>query len=162
MHAGVVCRDNDKTAVNAVIRRGKDRIRRDIQADMLHGTQTSYAGNGRPVRHFCRDLFIRRPLTVQFILILRQLFKDFGAGCARICRADPDARFISTAGNSLVSGKQMFHGFSPYPYPYKVCRSVLFLTIVRSPAKINGVRREAQFLSHEERRNGHCFVILHS
>ena len=106
VHAGIVRRDDDEAAANAVVRRRKQRVRRHVDADVLHRREGTDARDRRAVRDLDRNLLVRRPLAVQSFLILREVFKDFRAGRARIRRADTNARFERAARDRFVAGKQ--------------------------------------------------------
>ena len=108
MHAGIVCRDDHEAAIDAVVGRGEQRIGSNIQAHVFHRTETAHTADGGAVGDLRGDFFIRRPLTVQGVLILGQRFKNLRAGSAGICRTDLDPGFIGTSRDCLVAGKQMF------------------------------------------------------
>ena len=108
VHAWIVCRDDHETAVDTVVGGGKKRVGSNVQTDMLHCAEAAHAADGSAIGDLCGHFFIRRPLTVQGILILGQRLKNLRTGSAWICGTDLNPGFIGTSRDCLVAGEQMF------------------------------------------------------
>ena len=108
MHPRVVGDADDHAAVDARIGGCKKRVRRDVQTDMLHRAEGTRAANGRAERGLARDLLIRRPFRINF-LILARIFGNFSRRRSRIARHKPASRLKKSPGNCLIAQHQLFH-----------------------------------------------------
>ena len=107
--SNLVSRNQDVRPADAEIRRCEQRVGRDVDADMLHGADAAHASHGRAESDFGRHLFIGGPFAVKDILVLRQVFKNLGAGRSGVGRGDAHAGFICAARDGLVARHQLFH-----------------------------------------------------
>ncbi len=118
---GVIGGDDDVSAVDAHVAGGEQGVGGHVQAHHLHGAERAGAGHGRAVGHLGGHLLVGRPLAVDVLAVLGQVFQNFRAGRSGVSGTDLDTGFVDAAGGGLVTGHQMFHSFfhlSSFLLPY--------------------------------------------
>ena len=123
VHTRVVGDSDHKAAVDAGVRRGIERVCGDVQADVLHRREGSRAGKARAQRRFNGNLFIRRPLCIDF-LKLCDLLGDLRGRRSRVARRKAAARLVESACERLVSKHQFLHHSSPFTVWYTLRASI--------------------------------------
>ena len=68
MHSRIVRDAYNESSVHARIRKREQRIRRDIESDVLHRTGTADAPDGSAEADFRGDFFVRSPFAVNIIV----------------------------------------------------------------------------------------------
>ena len=105
VHFRVVRGDDDEPAPHAGVGRGEDRVRRHVDAHVLHGRKRPRAGHRGPEGDLHRHLFVGGPLRVH-PLVPGEVLQDLRARRPGIGGGDLDPRFEGTAGDGLVSGQK--------------------------------------------------------
>ena len=82
MHPRVVRDGADHAAVDADVGGGVQRVRRHVQADVLHRAKAACAAERGAERHLKGDLFVGRPFGINFVVFGDRLgdFRARGAG----------------------------------------------------------------------------------
>ena len=101
-HRRVVCGQDDEPGVDARVTGAQQRVRRDIDADVLHRHEATRTTHRASERDLEGDLLVGRPFTGK-LLIFGGVFRDFRTGGSRIAGNKTDACFIQASGNSLVA-----------------------------------------------------------
>ncbi len=117
VHARVVRHGDDHAAVHARIGNGKQRVRRHVQADVLHPAEGARPGQARAEGRFHGDLFVGGPLAVNLVKF-GCFLGDLRARGARIAGSERASRFVQAPRRGHVSQKKFLHG---------ICLSVLFV-----------------------------------
>ena len=102
IHAGIVGRKHHIPAADTGIGGGEQRIRRNVDADVLHGGKHARAGRACADAHFDGDLLVDAPFRVHAVH-LRKGLKRFGGRRARISHADAATSLPRALGYRLVS-----------------------------------------------------------
>ena len=102
IHAGIVGRMHYIPPADAGISGSEQRVRRNVDADVLHGGQHACAGRACADAHFHGDLLIDAPFRVHAVH-LRKGLKRFGGRRARISHADAATSLPCALGYRLVS-----------------------------------------------------------
>ena len=108
---GVVGGDNDIRAVDAHVAGGEQGVGGHVQTHHFHGAEGAGAGYGRAVGHLGGHLLVGRPLAVDVLAVLGQVFQNFRAGRSGVSGTDLDTGFVDAACGGLVTGHQMLHSF---------------------------------------------------
>ena len=108
MHTCVVRHADDKSAAHTGIGQRKQRVCRNIQADVLHAAEAAVACQTCAERSLHRYLFVRRPFCVNF-RIFGSAFRDLRAGCAGIAGDKAASGLVQAARGSLIAEHQGFH-----------------------------------------------------
>ena len=103
MHTGIVGRDDDKAAGDAVVGSGEDGVCRHVHANVLHGAHRPDARDAGAVCHLGSHLLVGSPFAVEVVTVLGEILEDLRAGGARIGRADLHSGFVGAAGDGLVT-----------------------------------------------------------
>ena len=102
IHAGIVGCKHHIPAADAGIGGGEQRVRRNVDADVLHGGQHARAGRTCADAHLNGDLLVDAPFRVHAVH-LRKGLKRFGGRRARISHADAATGLPCALGYRLVS-----------------------------------------------------------
>ena len=102
IHARIVGRKHHISAADAGIGGGEQRVRSNVDADVLHGGQHARAGRACADAHFNGDLLVDAPFRVHAVH-LRKGLKRFSGRRARISHADTATGFPCALGYRLVS-----------------------------------------------------------
>jgi hypothetical protein len=89
-HARVIGGDDDQRAANPGVRRRKERIGGDVEADVLHRAESARPTEGRADGDFQGDLLVRGPLGMS--TQLGEVLQDLRGRRARITGSQGDAR----------------------------------------------------------------------
>ena len=108
VHTCVVRHADDKSAAHTGIGQRKQRVCRNVQADVLHAAEAAVACQTCAERSLHRYLFVRRPFCVNF-RIFGSAFRDLRAGCAGIAGDKAASGLVQAARGSLVAEHQGFH-----------------------------------------------------
>ena len=109
MAVRVVGREQHKPARQARIGRGKQRVCRHVDADMLHGDQGLGPGQGRARADLQRHLFVDRVFEPHAAVVFKAAegVRHFGGRRAGIARDHADPGLQRAARDSLVAEQQM-------------------------------------------------------
>ena len=106
VHSRIVGHAGHKAALHPDIAQGHERIRRHIQAHMLHGHNAASPGQGCSCCDLEGHLFIGRPLAVHIWLVPGQALKYLRGGRSGISRSHSHAGLKGPAGYGLIAGHQ--------------------------------------------------------
>ena len=112
VHARVIGHADNHAAVHARVGQGKQRVGRNVQADVLHAAEAAAAGKRRTERRFGRYLFIGRPLGIDFRVFCGGL-RDLGTRRTGIAGDKAASGLIQAAGNGFIAQHQRFHVVIP-------------------------------------------------
>ena len=110
MHPRVVGNRDHHAGVHAGVRHGIERVRGNVQANVLLRAEGTSACQRSAERGFHGNLFIGSPFTVNFI-IFGSFLRDLRAGGAGIAGDKADTCLIQTSRNSFVAEHQLFVGY---------------------------------------------------
>ncbi len=104
-HPRVVRGHDDEPALDVRVGRREQRVRRDVEPDVLHRDQRARAGEGGAQRHLHSDLLVRRPLGMPAELV--EVFEDLGRRRAGVAGAEPHAGVEGGEGDRLVAAEEL-------------------------------------------------------
>ena len=140
VHAGIVRHADHKTAVDAGIGHGKQRIRRHIQAHVLHSAAAALSAQGGAEGGLHGHLFVGGPLRVD-LGIARRLLRDLRGGGAGIAGHHAATGVIQTPGNRGVADVKLFQSDSSFRtnvlYAFKAKLQQVY-SIIRRKATVSG------------------------
>ena len=111
--ARIVRRHYHKPAVDASVGEREERVRRDVESDVLHRRQCARACYRCARRSLERNLFVSSPLRIYpFVFVGREVFKNLGRGRTGIRGGEMQPGFPRAAGCRLVSGHYLPHSIS--------------------------------------------------
>ena len=112
--ARVVCNHNDHAALDADILEAHERIRRDVEADLLHRDKHARPCIGSACAYLHRSLLVHRPFDVDMVgTPLHDGLDDLSGRRAGISRYHIHACRKGTQGQSLVAHKEfLVHAIS--------------------------------------------------
>ena len=103
---GVVCGENDQTAVDAGVADAHQRVCRDVDADVLHGHERARAAHGSADADLEGDLLVGGPLAVD-VLVLGEVFQCLCRRSAGVTDTNGNATLPGSLGDGLVAGKKL-------------------------------------------------------
>ena len=115
VHSRVVGNTDDESAADADIRADKQRVCRNVKADVLHGAEGARAAYRRAESCFKSNFFVRRPFRIYFIVFCGKL-RYLRAGCARIAGDKANACLVKSASDGFVAEHDFFHFSRSFPY----------------------------------------------
>ena len=113
VHTCIVRHANDHTRIHTGIGNGKQRVRRHIEAHMLHSAETALSRKAGAEGGFHSHFFIGGPLRIN-LFIGGYALGDLGTGCAGITGHKTAASLKQASGNRFVAKHQCFHNFFSY------------------------------------------------
>ena len=108
MHAGIIRDRDDKTAVHSCVGHGIERVRGDVEADVLHAAESAASCQTGSEGGFQGNLLIRGPFAVDFI-IFDGFFRYLRTGSPGVAGDEAAAGLIEAPGESLIAKHQFFH-----------------------------------------------------
>ena len=102
MHSGVVCNENDKTAVDSGIGKGEERVGGNVKTNVLHSASGSVTCERSAECDLKCNLLIGRPFAI-YLRVFSGKFCDLGGRSTGIGGNELASGFVKTARKRLVS-----------------------------------------------------------
>ena len=116
----VVAWFGNKTAVDASVGVGEHRVGRHVEPHVFHGRERPGSGHGSTACHFDRNLLVRSPFRVHF-LVRRKVLQDLRGRSARIGGGHVKPCFPGAVRNCLVACHNLFHLSDPLFQKNRLC-----------------------------------------
>ena len=104
VHRGVVRHADHHAAGDARIAQREQRIRRHVQAHVLHRADAAHPGQARAEGRLHGDLLVRRPLAVDVVILCQEL-RDLRGGRSRITAYQPDASVVKAPRHRFIANQ---------------------------------------------------------